>query len=174
VFAACDDQPHPSDAWLRPKLNETLYSELEQKPTQQRPMLVLLLTLDSFSRNHFYRKLEKTIKFLQDMKDSKEYEVIDFKLHNIQGAASVENMMKIMTNVTEEISHYLFFSDQDLYADYDPLWNVLRDLGFLTFAGFDDCDYRFPKELGRFPKFDIIMRNFYCAAQNHFLVDDEK
>lgn len=53
-----------------------------------------MLTIDSYSRRHFFRKLPKTVEFLNSLKGSK-YSVFDFKVHNIYSATSVENMVPV-------------------------------------------------------------------------------
>jgi hypothetical protein len=56
-----------------------------------------MLTLDSFSRNHFYRKLERTVAWLQDLaKNSKSHSVFDFKLHNVLGTNTASNIIPIL------------------------------------------------------------------------------
>jgi hypothetical protein len=64
VYAACGESEAPNALHLAPKFNETLHDSL---PSPDRPMILFLLTIDSYSRSHAYRKLPKTIKLLNDL-----------------------------------------------------------------------------------------------------------
>jgi hypothetical protein len=58
-----------------------------------------MLTVDSFSRRHFYRKLPKTINFMNEINSAnssyENHTVFDFKLHNLLSGDSVENMVPV-------------------------------------------------------------------------------
>lgn len=56
----------------------------------KKPLFVLTLGLDSFSRRHFFQKLVTTVKYLNNL--PKEYKIFDFKLHNIAGKATADNI----------------------------------------------------------------------------------
>ena len=124
-------------------------------------MIILLLIIDSFSRNHFFRKLPTTLKFLNGLNKESNYSVFDFKLHNVFDDASVENMVAIFANTSEKNWGIVGDDEVDYFAANGGIWNLLREQGFLTFAGIEDCDVRFPKSFGRWPNFDIITRNFW-------------
>ena len=62
-----------------------------------------MLTLDSLSRRHFFRKLPKVIDFMNSLnldKNSK-FSIFDFKLHNILGGDSPENQVPIFGGVID-------------------------------------------------------------------------
>lgn len=66
--------------------------------------------------------------------------------------------------------HYVddFEGDQEVdHLGSSALWNIFRDLGFISVLGFEDCDYRFPISMGRRPHADHLVRSFYCAAFKH-------
>ena len=53
--------------------------------------------------------------------------------------------------------HYVddFEGDQEVdHLGSSALWNIFRDLGFISVLGFEDCDYRFPISMGRRPHAD--------------------
>ena len=53
--------------------------------------------------------------------------------------------------------------DGDILGD-SALWNILREYGYISYLGFEDCDNFFPTTIGRSPNADHITRNFYCGA----------
>jgi hypothetical protein len=114
-----------------------------------------MLTLDSFSRNHFFRKLDRTVDLLNDISKSSNFTIFDFKLHNVHASDSIENMLPIFGE-TEQAN---FLGDQDVdKLGEKGLWNIFRELGFVSVLGFENCDFRFPDAMGRKPKFDHIAR----------------
>jgi hypothetical protein len=48
-----------------------------------KPLIILMVSVDSFSRRHFYRKLPNTVNFLNELKAKGQYAIFDHKLHNI-------------------------------------------------------------------------------------------
>jgi hypothetical protein len=54
-----------------------------------------MLTVDSFSRRHFYRKMKKTIDYFN--KGHENFSIFDFKLHNVIGQSSVQNIVPIFS-----------------------------------------------------------------------------
>jgi hypothetical protein len=72
-----------------------ILAEAKEKMDRTRPINVLLLTLDSISRKHAYRKLPQTIDFLNQLNQDENFAVFDFKIHNILGSASVDNTVPI-------------------------------------------------------------------------------
>jgi hypothetical protein len=62
---------------------------------KHKPLIVFMLTVDSFSRRHFYRKMKKTIDYFN--KGHENFSIFDFKLHNVIGQSSVQNMVPIFS-----------------------------------------------------------------------------
>ena len=121
----------------------------------------MMLTIDSYSRKHFFRKLPKTTEYLNQLNSGSEFAVFDFQLHNILSGDSVENMIPVLSDTYVDE----FFGDQEVdHLGSSALWNILGDLGFITVLGFEDCDYRFPISMGRRPNVDHLVRSFYWAA----------
>lgn len=98
VFASCDKSHYTSALYL-PRFNSTIYRRTSEKMNQlkqkHRPLIVLILTVDSFSRRHFFRKLVKTVDYLNKLPAN--FTAFDFKLHNIFGSSSVENMVPVFS-----------------------------------------------------------------------------
>ena len=61
-----------------------------------KPVVILWMVPDSFSRADFFRKLPKTIDVLNSINEQGEYAVFDFKIHNAIGNGSKENIMPIL------------------------------------------------------------------------------
>ena len=84
-----------------PKFNKDLYVKTAEKmqslKIQHKPLIVMILTIDSYSRRHFFRKMPETVKFLNKMNANTTFSVFDFKLHNIYGQSSIENMVPVFS-----------------------------------------------------------------------------
>ena len=80
---------------FKPELHKNAKEKMKSLNITNKPLIVMLLTVDSYSRRHFFRKLLKTVEFLNSLNPS--FAVFDFKLHNEFGASSVENMVPIFT-----------------------------------------------------------------------------
>ena len=55
----------------------------------------MILTIDSYSRRHFFRKMPKTVKFLNNLNST--FAAFDFKLHNVYGESSTDNMVPVFS-----------------------------------------------------------------------------
>ena len=103
AFAGCGDEL--THASYYPRFNQTVYNstltrmqEIASKTlTFKKPQIVFFLTIDSYSRRHFYRKLPETVSYLSSLKNSS-YSVFDFKLHNVYGSSSIDNMFPVFSS----------------------------------------------------------------------------
>jgi hypothetical protein len=77
----------------KPRFNETVYKTAEKAMAPgKKPLMIVMPTLDSLSRRHFFRKLPETVEYLNKLADeSEEFKVYDFKVHNIIGSDTAEN-----------------------------------------------------------------------------------
>jgi Protein of unknown function (DUF229) len=84
-----------------PRLKKDVYDQalnkMESLKVKEKPLIVIMLTIDSYSRRHFFRKLPKTLKYLNSLNSS--YAVFDFKLHNEFAGSSTENMVPIFSGI---------------------------------------------------------------------------
>lgn len=151
-----------NDAFFMPRFNSTAYDKAKSL-TNGRPKVILMLTIDSYSRRHFYRSLPKTVQFLQMLNLGSEFLAYDFKLHNILGASSVENQVPIFGGKENFQDNHPGDQEVDFVGD-DAIWNILRNKGFVSYFGLENCDNYFPRSVGRRPNVDYGHNWFYCAA----------
>jgi len=163
VYASCDETTEYTNAVYIPNFNETVYNRtktLMNELNTKRPLTILMLTIDSYSRRHFFRKLPKTAEYLNSLNQGSDFSVFDFQIHNLFGASSVDNILPIFANFTEIDTPDVM---RDIVGD-SALWNIFRQHGFVTYVGFEDCDRYFPDNIGRFPEADHLTNSFFCAA----------
>jgi hypothetical protein len=128
----------------------------------KRRLIIAMVTLDSFSRNHFFRKLPRVIRWLSDRQKEGQWSVTDFKLHNIIGTDTVENQARIFASKLEEFKESGYRRPDKL--GNDAIWAKLRELGFVSLLGFEACAFKMKAFLGRKPTVDHVVNPFYCAA----------
>jgi hypothetical protein len=119
-----------------------------------------MVSVDSFSRRHFYRKLPNTVQFLDNLKAKGEYAIFDNKLHNIIGDDTLENMSHIFGT---GFTGFHNPDEDDLFGE-KAIWNVLNRMGFTTMMGFDGCAYKARRIMGSHPGVDHMSETFFCAA----------
>ena len=132
------------------------------------PLTVLMISVDSMSRKHFYRRLPKTHKFLQSL-NPESFKVHDFKLYNIIGDNSIPNIYATLTgnipfyhsSSTEEKNAQ---EEKDLIKE-DAIWTDLHKTGWATLFGAEFCDNYFSHVIGRKPEVDHLLSKFWCAAE---------
>lgn len=128
-----------------------------------RPLIVAMITLDSFSRRHFFRKLPKSVEFLNKLEEGGEWKVFDFKIHNIVGTDTAENQAHVLG---KRFNGFRPRSELETRGDlfgHDALWYILRKKGFMTLFGMDACPYKLVQVIGRAPRVDHVVNPFYCA-----------
>ena len=156
---------------MRPVFNKELFDH-SRKKVKDKPVVIVLLTLDSLSRRHFYRKLPSVIKFLNETKKkANKFSVYDFKLHSTFGSDSVRNQMPIFGG-----KDYRFILDpfEDDTLGHNSMWAQMKSKGFITFMGLDDCDKWFPRMMGENIKIDYSVRQFYCLVDKYLGIRTEK
>lgn len=98
AFGSCDGTTF-NNAIYFPRFNKTLFEKTSNKIKElkinNKPLIVLVLTIDSYSRRHFFRKLPKTVDFLNNLDSS--FVAFDFKLHNEFGESSIQNMVPVFS-----------------------------------------------------------------------------
>lgn len=167
VFANCNSSDYEV-AHYRAVYDAQLHDSLRRKQQYEgKPRQVLVLTLDSFSRRHFYSKLPKTVQYLRDLED---YHVTDFRLHNVAGDNSVDNILPLFTAGIDKAS----IKSRGVSSSLNGrgLWSMFRRAGYLTLLGFEDCDDDEVKYLGRNQDVHILIRQFFCAASKYTTYSD--
>lgn len=148
------------DPKIKKRAIEIVKKIKKQTKINRKPMIIAMITVDSFSRNHFFRKLHKTVRYLNKLERRKTWKVFDFKLHNIIGPDTVENQAELFSNA---------------YRGYDPekigkdqlgptaIWKQLAKKGFVSLFGVEACAYKMYYWVGNNPTADHISNTFFCA-----------
>mmetsp|Transcript_6546 Transcript_6546/g.11475 ORF Transcript_6546/g.11475 Transcript_6546/m.11475 type:complete len:778 (+) Transcript_6546:3890-6223(+) len=145
------------------------YRNIERKPAQK--LIILILTVDSASRRHFYRKLPKTVDFLNNL-DASQHRVYDFKIHNVIGDNSARNSVPLFTG--KQRLNYKgdkekdgtpggFFNGDALKRH--SLYFYMSEMGFTTLLAFEFCAHYFAGYIGDKPWVDHLVANFWCGAK---------
>lgn len=105
-------------------------AEQKYKETKTRPLTVLMLVFDSISRKHFYRKLPKTVEYLNNL-DPSRFRLNDFKIQNVMGDNSLPNVYPVWTgkalpNLSTAKKNSNKSKEEDLIGD-KAIWNHLRE-----------------------------------------------
>ena len=113
VLGSCDGSTF-SNAVYTPRFKPEVFTEtnktIHKLGLKHKPLIVLMLTVDSYSRRHFFRKMTKTVEFLNSLNSS--FPAFDYKLHNIYGASTVANIAPILSGNKH--------SDEQTYYSEDP------------------------------------------------------
>ena len=148
---------------------------------RQRHTLIFLLTIDSASRRHFYRKLPKTVEFLKKLQEGGAVHVADFLIHNIIGDNSARNQIPVFTGkpklVNKSIKELEGTPEALFHGDAlqkQSLLNSLSELGFVTLLSFEFCHQYFATYMGDRPKADHLIANFWCGAKKYSGFNFEK
>ena len=166
VYGSCGDEF--TEAILLPRLRPEVYTRAKAimdkraKGQPVRPLIVLFIAVDSFSRRHFYRKMPKTVEYLNRLNNETEYSVFDFKVHNVMAKHSPENMVPMFTNKTIPFSREAKSKEQT--GPYS-LWSLAKDLGYVTHIGFEACGSNFNNKIGKQLTVDHHVSTFFCVAE---------
>jgi hypothetical protein len=161
VLASCEEDAPYDIVLTRPRINESLLEEAKSKLGEKSPQRLLHITIDSFSRRHFFRKLTKTTELLNSLKANSSYQVSDFKLHNIAGSGSPENQVWIFSGRKRVVR-------EQKAADYsEDIWNLLRPYGYVSLLGFENCNEGFAPAMGMNISVDHAVNELYCAAHKY-------
>lgn len=148
---------------MNPIFNKTAYEKALGK-VNGKPKIVYFLTLDSLSRRHFFRKLPRVIKYMNDLNKNSSYSVFDFKLHNNMADTSPKNQVPIFSGDNTYSEYKVKNKNQDILKE-KSLWYKLREKGYISHLGFEDCDGSFLNYLGRYPDVEYSAGPFYCAVE---------
>lgn len=126
ALATCDSESEFMDhAVYKPRYNATLHQEtktrMETLKQKRGPLVILMMVVDSYSRNHFYRKLPQTVEWLNQQRAN--YSVVDFLIHNIIGTNSVGNQAPIFGRNIQE--RYTGDLNTD-FAGEEAIWHKLK------------------------------------------------
>ena len=180
LFAFCTDEKLKKrrqlaskfvGADMTPEFNPSLLNPNKLTNTTK-PRIIFLLTIDSFSRNHFYRKLPTVAKFLNESeKTIPDYSVFDFKLHSTYSKDSITNQAPIFGG--RDYDNKMNHSRRDKLGEH-AMWNQIKAKGFITLFGLDDCDINFAEVLGNNIEVDYSVRQFYCISERYMRILNSK
>ena len=160
-------------ARIIPNLKNVAFELAKSKKQSKKPRIIYMLTLDSVSRRHFYRKLKGVIEFFNTFNEAyPNFAVYDFKLHNILSPSSRGNQVPIFGKKENFVEKFEGYQYTDKLGE-NAIWNMLRDKGYISSLGFDDCDTFYPKSLGKNPNVDYSAKQFYCYLKAFTLVNNE-
>ncbi|CAG9325565.1 unnamed protein product [Blepharisma stoltei] len=129
-----------------------------------KPINIVMLVIDSLSRRMFFRKLPKSVEYLNSI--AKNVSIFDFKLHHVIGQNSQYSFMPTFYgDIAIVISSHMSYGD--LYYDIS-IWKYLHERGFVTMMGMDNCDDNLPQFIGRKPRVDHKMGSLWCAASSQY------
>lgn len=176
VLASCESDSYIQAA-MQPIFNQSAYKAAKSKLVNEKskPKLIYFLTLDSMSRRHFYRKIPRVVQFLNSLNSdqSSGYSVFDFKIHNILGPDSISNQVPIFGGMENFVRD--FTGDQNIdKLGNSSLWSILRQKGYVSLLGLENCDSYFPNSMGRIPDVDYSVGPFYCAVQKFSSIKFDK
>jgi hypothetical protein len=172
ALGSCGESLNFMQGTMNPIFKQESYSKAK-KLTKGKPKLIYFLTLDSMSRRHLYRKVPKVIDLMNRLNKNSNFSVFDFKIHNILGADSISNQVPLFGGLDKFVREFRGNQDID-YLGETALWSMLREKGFISFLGLENCDNYFPGSLGRMPKVDYAVGPFYCAVQKYSAMKFEK
>ena len=168
------DKIHFMHAVLEPSFKEIAYDNAKKKiKDKERPIIIYFLTIDSFTRRHFFRKLPKTVEFFNNLKVTHPaIAIYDFKMHSTYGLNSMENQIPILglrKNYVKTFKGKQFIDKLGI----DAIWNILREKGYISLMGIDGCGFAYPDVIGRNPNVDYSVRQFYCFVQKKTTIDPD-
>lgn len=150
--------------FLKPRFREDVYNRTLERMKElwsgKKPMIMHFLTVDSFSRKHFFRKLTRTVEYLNELNVQGEYAVFDNKVHNVIGTDTSRNQIWVFGK--KDRNNVSGSKNVDALGK-SAIWNIMRKKGFITFFGSDACNHNVPKVLGRSINVDHSVNLFYCA-----------
>ena len=178
TFANIKNRFNASAATRALSIQQQKYAEQGNKGSK-RTLTVLLIIIDSVSRQSFFRNLNETVNFLNNdviQKDS-EFEnffvVYDFLINNVQGEKTIDNMIPILYGVDEssldtELSPYDLYDKSDWWAfeekQKSSIWKYYESQGFITMFSFDTYKDFLSYYTGRKILADHVVSNFWRAA----------
>ena len=172
ALGSCGENLNFMQGAMNPTFQEKAYKKAKEL-VKGKPKLIFFLTLDSMSRRHLYRKVPKVIQLLNSLNKNSNFSVFDFKIHNILGADSISNQVPIFGGLDKFVREFTGNQEVD-HLGNKAIWSMLREKGYISFLGLENCDNYFPGSLGRMPKVDYAVGPFYCAVQKYSAMKFEK
>ena len=137
--------------------------ETMNSPPVSDPVIIINLVFDSVSRRSFYRGMNKTAEYLNQINGH--FKVFDMKIHNIMGEYSANN---ILPQLLGDVDYNMFKTkvDKDYYYDRS-IWKQAKEKNFTTLFIEEGCTNDLARYLGKGLKVDHICTSFWCAARKY-------
>ena len=132
-----------------------------------------MILVDSISRQHFYRTLPDTVRYLQKLRYTEQLEVLDFELfHSIKGR-TYENLQALFEGEIREVGEeFEGLSTPPKGVDFSALLSKFRRFGYTTLYQEDLCweyDWGLIKDTGVYQLHldkDVKFSSFVRAIAN--------
>ena len=95
------------------------------------------------------------------MKQEGVHDVFDFKIHNVIGTDTAENLSRVFGEEFKGFHGKKHLPD-DIFGE-DAIWAKMRKRGFMTLLGFDACAHKLHRVMGSKPRADHVSETFFCA-----------
>ena len=123
------------------KIEQLLYFppfiSLLDKPEEKAKLNINIITLDSVSRQHFYRMLPNTIKSMRLINKDNRYptEILDFRLFQSLAPFTFVNLEALLSG------HVTYENKQKRHYAVDNLFGIFKNLGYKTLLQEESCWY---------------------------------
>jgi hypothetical protein len=144
-----------------------------------KPLGVYILTLDSVSRRHFFRKLKKSVEYLNStIVDSENFVLYDFLINNVHGGSTQANLVNMLLgknfdihNLELSLEHAKGNENNDEFfkgVQEKSLWKIYEKKGFVTLFSFETIYNYFNNDIGKKLYTDHAVLSFWNAATKVF------
>ena len=196
VYAQC--QPRVNDVILRnifkPDIAEERANRTRDlideynKTDEFKPLTVVVLVLDSVSRQNFFRNMQNTIEFFNEQlvnsssELGKHFAIYDFLINHSVEPFTVPNMVPILYGKSKETMELLInsasidsASNENLFLELQKnysVWEYYKSKGFVTMLLYDSVSDYLSKITGRKFATDHTVFNFWNLAKQYFAYND--
>ncbi|OMJ84461.1 hypothetical protein SteCoe_14415 [Stentor coeruleus] len=156
----------------------------QYSPKNFKPFGIHIITLNSLSRQQFYRSLPETTELLNSLLNkSKEYISYDFLINNAQNLKTRTNLVNMLLgkNFQKHLQDIKklngvdgLFDDEYKDIQEDSVWKYYEKLGYVTMFSFDNSNTDFCEDIGKKVYTDHKVLGFWKLAHTVFNYDNEK
>ncbi|OMJ92731.1 hypothetical protein SteCoe_4482 [Stentor coeruleus] len=159
-------------------------AEGKKKPIKK-PLSVIIIIIDSVSRQSLFRNLPQTVNFLNTyMSNSaygKDFTMFDFLNNNAIKPKTIYNMVPIYTgqsysSLYSKVANKTWEneSDQLLFKENEKksIWHEFKNQGFLTMFSFETVEDYLSEIIGKKIIADHVVCNFWNMANKYFGFSD--
>ncbi|CAG9325546.1 unnamed protein product [Blepharisma stoltei] len=172
-------------AWLHNKFSQKIFNKTQEKrknimsslnlPETPKPLTVLLIVVDSLSRQHFYRTMKNTVEFMNTINSdfSENYIIYDFFNGNSHGENTQPNLAPLLYGRSladlQIKTKGLSLKKSDDAPKYQKIqesiiWKHFENHGFVTMFEWETRWDYFPDLAGRKVLCDHVATSFWRGA----------